>query len=74
MLILGSIAVTTGVAFFSPAMRFSRSTSPWFFSNASGVKRGSIFRKSPSPSLVSLFIAPVKEALTERAVGHETDA
>jgi hypothetical protein len=40
-----------------------RSTSAWFFSIASGVKRGSMFRKSPSPSLVSLDIAPVKKPL-----------
>ena len=28
-----------------------------------GVKRGRMFRKSPSPSLVSLFIAPVRKPL-----------
>ena len=55
--------VWAGVASFSPAMRFSRSTSAWFFSSASGVKRGRTLRKSPSAILVSLFIAPVRKPL-----------
>ena len=56
-------AIWAGVAFFRPAMRLSRSIRAWFFYMASGVKRGRRLRKSPSPSLVSLVMAPVRKPL-----------
>ena len=56
-------AICAGVAFFSAAIRFSRSTSAWFFSIASGVNRGRILRKSFSASRVSLDMTPVRKPL-----------
>ncbi len=56
-------AICAGVAFLSSATRRIRSTRAWFFSMASGVKRGRMWRKSFSASLLSLPIAPVRKPL-----------
>ena len=65
----------------APASRPSRRrcastdrSATWFFSIASGVKRGRILRKSPSPSLVSLLMAPVRKPLPSGLYGDKADA
>ena len=55
-------------------MRFSRSTSAWFFSIASGVKRGRMLAEVAFAELGVLVHRAGQEALAERAVGHEADA
>lgn len=55
--------ICAGTACLAAATRPSRSTNAWFFSIASGVKRGRMLRKSPSASLVPLLVAPVRKPL-----------
>ena len=52
----------------------SRSTRAWFAFRASGVKRGTVLRKSELSSSVFSSIFPVRKPLPERAEGDEADA
>ena len=62
-------AIWAGVAFFRSAILPSRSTSAWFAFIASGVKRGSVLRKSVLSSLVFSSISPVRKPLPSGLYG-----
>src|SRR3984957_17035421 len=62
-------AIWAGVAFFRWAMLLSKSIRAWFVFIASGVKRGSVLRKSVLSSLVFSFIAPVRKPLPKGLYG-----
>ena len=53
-------AIWAGVAFFSPAIRLSRSTTAWFALIASGVNRGLRLRISDLSKVVLSSILPVR--------------
>ena len=67
-------AICAGVAFFAAAIWPSRSTSAWFALRASGVKRGTMLRKSLPSNVRVLVDRAGEKALAERAEGHEADA
>ena len=52
----------------------SRSTRAWFALRASGVKRGTMLRKSVRSNFVFSSIFAGEKALAQRAEGHEADA
>ena len=56
-------AICAGVAFFRSAMVRSRSTRAWFAFRASGVKRGTMLRKSDLSNVVFSSIFPVRKPL-----------
>ena len=56
-------AICAGVAFFRAAIVPSRSTSAWFALRASGVKRGTMLRKSVLSNVVLSSILPVRKPL-----------
>ena len=56
-------AICAGVAFFRAAISPSRSTSAWFALRASGVKRGTMLRKSVLSNVVFSSIVPVRKPL-----------
>ena len=67
-------AICAGVAFFRAAILPSRSTRAWFAFRASGVKRGTMLRKSVLSNVVFLVDLAREEALAQRAEGNEADA
>ena len=56
-------AIWAGVAFFRSAISPSRSTRAWFAFRASGVKRGTVLRKSELSNVVFSSIFPVRKPL-----------
>jgi hypothetical protein len=56
-------ATCAGVAFFLAPIRWSRSISAWFTLRASGVKRGTVLRKSLASKAVLSVIFPVRKPL-----------
>ena len=56
-------AICAGVAPFRSATRPSRSTNAWFALRASGVKRGTVLRKSVLSNVVFSSILPVRKPL-----------
>ena len=66
-------AIWAGVACFRAAISPSRSTRAWFAFRASGVKRGTMLRKSVLSNVVFSSDLPREEALAQRAEGDEAD-
>ena len=67
-------AICAGVALFRAAIVRSRSTRARFALRASGVKRGTMLRKSELSNVVFSSISPGEEAFAQRAEGNEPDA
>ena len=67
-------AIWAGVAFFAVAMAARRSTIAWLALRASGVKRGSVLRKSVLAEGGVRVDFAGEEAFAQRAVGDEADA